>query len=339
MKMTWKELFGEIEAGPSGVYLFYGPESYVKEEALQKMRQRLLPAGLEALNEDVMEGEGAQRITEAAQTLPMMAEKRLVVVRDFPSLLPGKAKVSESDTDRLIEYVKSPAETAVLVFYVRESIDGRTKLVQALVRHGKCVEFDYLQEGDLMRRLVREARNQGARMDENCAAFLVDRAGQALGPLLGEVRKLAAHAGTNGEILRADVERLVAPSSENTVFQMIDALMSGRGEQAFVLLHRLLESGESRVGVIAMLTRQMRILTHVKLLSDARVTLPEIAKRLSLRDFAVRNAQKQASSLPKETLIGLYRTCIEMDYAFKSGRMRDGEALDQLMFRIAGIKG
>jgi hypothetical protein len=39
--------------------------------------ERLLPAGLEELNETVMEGGGAQAIIEAAETLPVMAERRL----------------------------------------------------------------------------------------------------------------------------------------------------------------------------------------------------------------------------------------------------------------------
>jgi DNA polymerase III delta subunit len=79
------------------VYFFHGPEEWVKQSAAQRLREKLLPPGLEELNETVLEGGTAQRILEAAETLPVMADRRLVLVRDYPPLTPGKAKAEQEE--------------------------------------------------------------------------------------------------------------------------------------------------------------------------------------------------------------------------------------------------
>ena len=85
--MTWKEFYAQIKGNAlESVYLFTGPEEYLKREAMQALRRALLPAGLEQLNEAVLEGATATQIIDAAETLPFMAERRIVEVRDWAPL-------------------------------------------------------------------------------------------------------------------------------------------------------------------------------------------------------------------------------------------------------------
>ena len=96
--MTWKEFYAQLKSGAlESVYLFSGPEEYLKREALGELRRALLPEGLEQLNETVLEGATAAQIVEAAETLPFMCERRVVEVRDWAPLLSGKARDEESE--------------------------------------------------------------------------------------------------------------------------------------------------------------------------------------------------------------------------------------------------
>ena len=92
--MDWKELYASWDRGEyKSVYLFHGEEEYIKKSALERLRGDILPAGLEALNETILEGAvSADRVIEAAETLPMMCDRRLVVVKDWGPLMSGKAK-------------------------------------------------------------------------------------------------------------------------------------------------------------------------------------------------------------------------------------------------------
>lgn len=76
--MTWKEFYRQIRQGEvRSAYLFSGVEEYVKREALETLAQRLLPAGMEALNRVDLEGATASQIIDAAETLPFACQRRL----------------------------------------------------------------------------------------------------------------------------------------------------------------------------------------------------------------------------------------------------------------------
>ena len=85
--MDRKEFARQVkEGGVRGAYLFEGPEENIKAAALSQLRKALLPEGLEELNESVMDAPSADELIAAAETLPFLADKRLVVVRDHPAL-------------------------------------------------------------------------------------------------------------------------------------------------------------------------------------------------------------------------------------------------------------
>ena len=118
--MIWKEFYAQIKGNAlESVYLFTGPEEYLKREAMQALRRALLPTGLEQLNEAVLEGATATQIIDAAETLPFMAERRIVEVRDWAPLLSGKARDEENEAARVLEWLKDPPASCVLVFAMR----------------------------------------------------------------------------------------------------------------------------------------------------------------------------------------------------------------------------
>lgn len=71
--------FDEFKAGTvRNVYLFYGPEAYIRKSALATLQKKLLMPGLEAMNCTFMQSPTAQQIVENCETLPMMGDWRLV---------------------------------------------------------------------------------------------------------------------------------------------------------------------------------------------------------------------------------------------------------------------
>ena len=127
--MNHTEFFDKLKAGYAARgYLFTGEENFVKREALRRLEQKLLPEGLEALNENILEGKTADDIIAACETLPMMAERRLVVVRDYAPLMSGQSKGEKEESERLAEYLNRLPETCCLVMYMRGAADGRKAL-------------------------------------------------------------------------------------------------------------------------------------------------------------------------------------------------------------------
>ena len=89
------------------VMLFEGEEEELKQAALSALRAALLPAGMEDLNETVFEAPETDQLIASAETLPFMADRRLIIVRDHPALS-GRAEADE----KLVSYLPSVPPTS-----------------------------------------------------------------------------------------------------------------------------------------------------------------------------------------------------------------------------------
>lgn len=333
--MNWEQFFNRINEGEfAAVYCLSGAEEYVKKSALLALREKILPVGLEVMNETILEGASAQQIIEAAETLPMMCDRRLVLVRDWAPLLSGKARNEAQDAELLSAWLPKAPQSCCLVFYVHGMPDGRKKAMQALAKNADCVNFELLSDEKIMKWVSGQLKPHEKKMDGRAVEALVFMAGRELTRLTAELEKLVAYAKDREAISAKDVETLVAPTLECTVFQMIDMLMGGDRVGAQRLYKSMLEAGESRVGVLAMLTRQLRNLTHIRLLKAEGMRMNEIEKQLGLNHYGASRTGYQADRFSLEGLEEGYRACLNAEFDIKSGKLKDTFALDHVMFTL-----
>jgi DNA polymerase III, delta subunit len=330
--MTHEGFFEALKQGDvRPLYLFEGEEEHIKGKALEALRKRLLPEGLEAVNETILVNPPASDVIAAAETLPLMAERRLVLVRDSALLSAGKAANEADDSKKLSDYLASPPETASIVFYCDQQPDGRKKLTQALRKMAAVVTFARLGDAALAKWMQQQTRPHGKTISYETAIALAFTAGREMLTLVQELSKLCAYADSRQEIIQADIDAVVTPSLECTVFQLVDALVDGKEAEAFRLLSVMLEHGESRIGILAMLARQYRHLLHLRLMAGAGVSEGEAQKRLGVPPFAFRRLVRQMEGVETDTLRNRLDLCVDMDYAIKSGKLREDAALERAM--------
>jgi DNA polymerase-3 subunit delta len=330
--MRWNAFFDEVKRGAlRQAYLFGGPEEYVKREALEKLREAMLPPGLEELNESRFEGAAAERIIEAAETMPIACERRLVVVKDFAPLMSGKARDEESEAQKIIAWLSRPSDTCVLVFYMRGDFDGRKKLSGAL--KSAAVAFDQLTEPEMRKWIAAKLKPKA--MSAQVIRHLLFTAGWELTKLEGELSKLTAYVGDRKEIEMADVEAIVSPSAEFGAFDMINKLFDGDAAGAYETLSLMLERGTNRIAALASITRQMRGMTFLQAAAEAGERPDDVVRALQLNPYAAKIMGQKARAYTAQTLESLYRACVDADYAVKSGQARDQAALDQMFLKIS----
>lgn len=333
--MQWSEFFKSVDAGDiAPVYLFTGPEERIKQEALEKLKQKLLPPGLEALNDAVMEGVTAQQITDAAETLPMMCDKRIVTVRDWAPLMSGKSRNEEQEVAWMQRWLQNPAPGCALVFYMRQSADGKKKLTATLRKVAVAVDFELLSDAELSKWCAKVLKPQGKKIGPRALGTLTFMAGRELTRLSGELDKLCAYLGDRTEITEDDVQAIVSASLEYNVFELMNHLLAGDMLKAQQTVNNLMQGGQNPMGILAMLSRQVRQLTLMKCALDAGEPALAVQERLKMHPYAAKQTARQCARLPQAWLRDLYDACVSSDYAVKSGRMRDQDALNMLMFRI-----
>ena len=311
------------------VLLFEGEEERLKQEALSALRGAILPSGMEALNETVLEDPDTDRLIADAETQPFMADRRLVVVRDLPALA-GRAEADE----KLISWLPSVPDTTILLFYCSGKPDGRKKLYAAVKKMGGVVTFAPMKGAELVRFVTDGFKSLGKECDQRTAEYLIFTVGDDAGLLRTEIDKLASYAGGRPSVLASDVTELATPSTECTVFQMVDAVVSGQKARALTLLRNQLLNGTDRMTILSMLLRQYRLLQHIKIMQYEKRGGDFIRSALGVPPFAVDQYIRQAAGYTGGQVKNAVRICFDAEYAVKSGRMPQEGTVESVVLQL-----
>ena len=271
--MNHTAFFEALKAGRiAGCYLFEGTEEYIKQQALKNLCARLLPEGLEQMNLTDLIDPAPDALIAAAETLPFLAEKRVVVVRECALLTAGRKSEDEDRAAALMDYVPRIPPTACVVFYVKGKADGRKKLYTLLKKQNAIVDFSPMNDAECADWCIRALRRMGKRLSGENAARLVFTVGRDAALLRQEMDKLCAYLGEREEIAAEDIDQICTRSTECTVFQMVDAQVAGNNDTE---MHSILAEYELPYRFEPEIEEAAQAI-------DARVTTKEIAQR---RDF------------------------------------------------------
>ncbi|HZK34002.1 MAG TPA: DNA polymerase III subunit delta [Bacillota bacterium] len=337
--MTYMEVFDEIKKNSLGsLYLFYGPEEHVKSEAFSKMREKLLDTELGDLNYQMIDGANIidNDIINASETLPFMSERRLVVVKDHPGLTSRKS----GDHDQLKTYMQRVPASTCLLFYSNGKIDRKRALYKAINKHGRAVEFPLLARKDLKIWTSREFRRSKRQISPQDLDLFLDRAGNVLERISNEIKKLVAYTAENPVITKEIINKMVTPEPEYTVFELMDSIAGRKNEQALMLLDVLLENGQNIMGIIALLSKQLRNMLMCKEYTSKGLTASYIVDRLSIIDrkrvhpFVVKKSTAQAHKFTNNQLSLALRGCAELDHNIKKGRIGDRLGLELFIIKL-----
>src|SRR6185437_5231687 len=199
------------------VYLFHGDDDYLKEEKVRAVIDRATDPATRDFNLDMRRAAelDAGSLGLALDSLPMMAERRVVVVRDVTTL-------------------KKDAHTVrVLV-----AASG-TKPDAALMDAATVIDFRPLNEADLEKWVVHHASSLGVTIEPAAVNLLCATTGNDLALLAGEIDKLRSY--TNGApIGEAAIEAIVGVRHGETLGDLLDLVARRKSAEAVVLLGRML---------------------------------------------------------------------------------------------------
>lgn len=338
--MNWEDFFENTRAQRfQSLYLFTGPEAWTKREALELLRAQLLPAGLEQLNETILDGATAQKIIDSAETLPVMCDRRLVTVRDWAPLISGKGGDENADLKRMIEWMQDAPDSCTIVFYVSEDAQLKTNKQMSQFRSAvECIDFSYLSNAALLKWCSAQLKPLQKRISAVAVNEMVLIAGSELTRIHAELGKLSAYIGDRTEIEIDDVRAIVTPSIEYKVFLILETLLSGDIVQATTATNSALQ-GSNPTSLISLLSSQLRRYLYIKYVQDGKRTDAEAVQDLKLNPakskYMIRQTKQLVRRVSADRLKACYADCIEADYAVKSGLLRDRAALDALMLKIA----
>lgn len=322
--MTGEE-FGRLLKGRalSGLYLFFGPEEYAKQRALSALREALLPVGLEALNESILENPTAAQIYESALAVPFMCDQRLVVAKDPAFLLKAKdAKPGENASEQQSsedpaqpsqESAPDPAEAQSAqsaesgneaLKIMRQLLnDSLPSCVIVLYIRADAIEDSALSKKTLFRNIDEKSRTVSfGQLTSSQLQKLLESESKKRGCELSReaFEELTDYAGLlvepllleldklcsyrgSGLITPEDVHAALTPNTESGIFKLIDAFITGKTSLGYLILERMLEANEPVVVISYMVIRQLRLMAHIKSLTVNGLSVAQIKRVLEFR--------------------------------------------------------
>ena len=344
--MNRETFYDEIKQGViRACYLFEGEEEYTKSSALKLLQSKVLQGDLAALNVSVLQDPEADELIAVAETLPMMANKRFVLVKDS-AWFSGKAGKEgsevedmpaakpESGAEKVVDYIDRLPQTLCLVFYVSGKANGTRKLYKQISRIGGLVSFAPLDHGMLVKWIARELKYFSKQIDHQTAEQLLFAVGDDMYVLSQELPKLAACAGERQTISFEDIEAVSIKTREYKVFDLSDAVVAGQANKATRLMRDMIREGEQRLMLISLLQRQYRQLLFTRILMDQGFQADDIARRLAIPPFVVRKLQNLSRNFTVGKLKWAYDMLIDTEFAVKSGQIAEEGSLEQALFRL-----
>lgn len=242
MSATFESIMKDIKARKfQPVYFLYGEEPYYIDQIDKAIEGSVLDEADKAFNQTIVYGKDTDLATviSTAQRFPMMSEHQLVIVREAQELkgfLKGKksdesdepAKESKSkatDKDPLIDYLKSPLKSTVLVFaHKHKPVDKRTKLYKEIEKVATVLESKPLYPDKVPGFISAYVKDHGFKISETSGKLLTEYLGVELSKITNELDKLMIGLEKGSEISPEIIEKKIGISREFNVFELTTAL-------------------------------------------------------------------------------------------------------------------
>lgn len=343
--MSYRQIINDINSNSiKPVYLIYGSETYLIDKGWNALKNAVVPSFPE-LNYTLMEGGKleADELSAACETFPFGSDKRLVAVRDL-WMLKGKgegeeeALTSGKDAQPFIDIVKNISDTTCLLLVSYGSIDKRKKLVNELKKQGAAYEFNRVDWEDLAQWirnvLGKSGKNIGSRELDHFIKSIgyIDKNGsKTLYDVENEIKKLAGFMGNSTDVHMEHINAVVPRNIEKDIFKLINACSEKDVDRSLRIYGDLLLEGESSLGILALLSRQIKNMLGVYELHGKKYDIRSISEKLKLHEYTVKLCIKYSSSIKTQVLQSAFRKCLDTEYNIKFGRMGERLAMEMLL--------
>lgn len=345
--VTPDEAIAQAKSGEiAPIYLLVGEEAYAAEQVVAAFREAVLTGGFAPFNEErLVAGEvDVGRVIAAARTLPMMAKRKLILVR---SLDRWESRSTDADAparpeadggrvsplDLLGEYASAPVASTCLVL-VGVKIDGRRKLMTQARKGGWLVSCDPIPRGALPSFVVREARSRGHAIDSETADLLAEISGPDLSSVADALERLSLYVGTGQSITEDAIAACLIRVRQTTVWELINAVGRRDLGPALAALQDVYDPRDRGLRLIGLLAWSFRQLIKFDAASRAGAAPEEAARQAGAPPFKARELAAQVRRLPRRELERWLLLLAEADLELKGSKRPPRATLEDAIMQM-----
>ena len=307
-----------------------GEEAYLKVQYKNKLLKALNPDD-DTMNFNHYEGRNidVKELIDLCETMPFFADRRVVLLEDTGFF--------KNKCDELADYMKELPDYLCLVF-VEDEVDKRSKMYKAVKSCGRIGEFARQDEKTLMQWAAGILKREGKNITQRDMELLLTMTGIDMGNLRMELEKLITYTGDRNVVTRADIQEVCTTQTQNKIFDMVRAVTEKNQKRALDLYYDLLTLKEPPMRILFLLAKQFRQLLLVKEYTEEGVAQPEMASRLGVPSFVVRNIASCARSYRISELRQAVTDFVDAEEAVKTGRLQDVLSVELLIVKYSSAR-
>jgi len=314
----------------SPVYFLAGEEPFLIDLCLEKI-EKFLKA--DDLNKEVFYGGEASAgdILNAADTLPFLSEKRVVIVKDAQKLESSEAQI-------LAEYLANPVDSACLIFLYNANTKKKSSALAKKCEASKsCVAVDCRKQYDYEVKAF--IQSQFKKLGKTISLQGVDRIiednGLDLYNINNEIEKLSLYTAGKPEVTVDDIEFTSGYTKEINAYSLAAYIEEKNRPKALFVLEKLLGGGEAETVILYTIASAVRkILKAKSLLEESGFSESEVRESLKMHPYFARtffpNLEKHDLSRLKEAL----KRILKADIAIKSDGSDKQAALEKIIIFV-----
>lgn len=338
MALQFAEVFKKLknkEFAP--VYFLQGDEPYFVDQISDYIEANAMDEGLRSFNQTVLYGKETdlQTILSHAREFPMMAERRVVLVKEAQEIATINKELGEKSIGT---YVQNPQPSTVLVFcYKYKSLDKRKKLFKALEKHAIVLNSAKMYDNQLPDWVKEYVSKKGFSIHLKATQLIVENIGNNLSRISNEIDKMLINFTEKAEISPEHVYKYIGISKEYNVFELQKALAFKNVMKANEII-TYFQSDPKSNPIIPIITVLFSFFTKIMLIHHAPdKSERSVASLLKVNPFFVKEYMMAARNYNIAQVIRNVSFIREGDLRSKgieNPSMGDGQILKELIFKL-----
>lgn len=324
-----QNFYKKLQAGEyAPLYLIFGEELYLVRHAVDYIKQTVVDEAMKDFNYNQFFAREAdiQQVIDAVEQLPMMAAQRVVILREVENL-------NEKEWAALEPLLANPVPSTLFVL-TGAALDKRKKGVKKAIESATVLELKKPYDNQIPGWIVHLAQTHGLEIDESAVRQLHRRLGPQLSEIDLNIVKIRDYISPRTRIEEADVVNMLPILREENIFELIRSIGEKNQSVAIQGLHRAMEQGQSAVGLVALLARQIRTLLHVKQGQKEGLFGTRLAQAVQVPPYFLDQYLAQAKVWTDNQLEAMLAKLAQLDLRLKSSPVSGERWLEDLVFAL-----
>ena len=298
-----------------------GTNKYLLDAELSNIRDKFISEnGSEAIESYFYDQLDPEKLRLLLTSSSLFSEKRMVIFKDLSQ---------SSSLSAAFETISGNISGDIDVVLVESKIDKRKAFYKTISKQFEVIAVEDMSEHELTAWARGFIEELGGVISQNDLATLVRFIGNDQMRLKNEAEKLVAYNKTINEV---SINLLVEKKSEDSVFQLLEAALSGKTKLALSILASLESAYEDPFAIAHMLIWQ----THILAITYSAKSMPDsdISKNTKLKPYVLQKTHGISRRLSTQQFRKIINAVAELDINLKSNKNKPWRLLEQAIISL-----